>query len=49
MRIPKDLPGVEFTTTPVMVAGEMEVGEEVEDGFVISVYRVKPGTVVDVE
>jgi hypothetical protein len=49
VRIPKDKPGVEFTTTPIAVSGVLDVGEEVEDGFVISVYRIKADLVVDVE
>lgn len=49
VRIPKELPGIEFTTTPIAVMGVMDVGEEVEDGFVISVYRIQAEKVVDVE
>ena len=49
VRIPKDMPGIEFTTTPIGVMGILDVGEEVEDGFVISVYRIKADKVVDVD
>lgn len=47
--IPADQRGVEYTTAPVLILGELEVGEEVEDGFVTSLYRVKADKVKEVE
>lgn len=41
--------GVEFTTAPILILGEIDVGEEVEDGFVTSLYRVKTDKVKEVE
>lgn len=47
VRIPEDAQGVEFTTMPVVLAGTLDVGEQVEDGFVISVYRMTADSVRD--
>jgi hypothetical protein len=33
--------GVEYTSLPVMLTGTLEVGEKMEDGFVVSLYRLK--------
>ncbi len=41
--------GVEFTTAPILILGELDVGEEVEDGFVTSVYRVEATKVREAE
>ncbi|NRA95913.1 MAG: DUF3299 domain-containing protein [Planctomycetes bacterium] len=48
VNVPDDR-GVEFTTAPVLILGDIDVGEEVEDGFVTSVYRVKTDKVKEVE
>ncbi|MEE2711356.1 MAG: DUF3299 domain-containing protein [Planctomycetota bacterium] len=48
VNVPDDR-GVEFTTAPVLILGDIDVGEEVEDGFVTSVYRVKTHKVKEVE
>jgi hypothetical protein len=41
--------GVEYTSSPVLVLGTLEVGEEIEDGFVTSVYRLKATSVTATE
>jgi hypothetical protein len=41
--------GVEYTSSPVLVLGTLEVGEQVEDGFVTSVYRIKATSVTAIE
>jgi hypothetical protein len=33
--------GTEYSSLPVMIAGTLDVGEKIEDGFVTSVYRLK--------
>jgi hypothetical protein len=33
--------GVEYTSSPVLLLGTLEVGEQIEDGFVTSLYRLK--------
>ncbi|MAG58421.1 MAG: hypothetical protein CMJ83_19205 [Planctomycetes bacterium] len=40
--------GVEFTTAPVMILGPIDIGEEVEDGFVTSVYRISAKKVQEI-
>lgn len=35
------LAGVEYSESPIMIAGTLDIGEVVEEGFVTSVYRVK--------
>lgn len=42
-------PGIDYTTAPVLVLGKMEVGEEVEDGFVTSLYRLTASEVKEVQ
>jgi hypothetical protein len=37
--IPGD-PGIEYTASPLLILGTLDVGEEVEDGFVTSLYRL---------
>ncbi len=39
--IPDDQDGVELVAVPILVLGTLEVGELIEDGWVISVYRMK--------
>jgi hypothetical protein len=41
--------GVEYTSSPVLVLGTLSVGEEIEDGFVTSVYRIKATSVTATE
>jgi hypothetical protein len=41
--------GVEYTSSPVLILGTLEVGEEIEDGFVTSVYRLKATSVTPTE
>lgn len=48
IKIPGD-DGIDFTTSPILVLGKMEVSEEVEDGFVTSIYRVVADKVEEVE
>lgn len=40
--------GVEYTSAPIQVAGTLDVGEEVEDGFVISVYRLTADKITEI-
>ncbi len=37
--------GIDFTGSPVVILGTLEVGEKVEDGFVTSVYRLRATSV----
>ena len=39
--IPDDKHGVEYTLSPILICGELDVGEIVEDGFVTSLYRMR--------
>jgi hypothetical protein len=41
--------GVEYTSSPVLILGTIEVGEQIEDGFVTSVYRIKATSVTSTE
>jgi hypothetical protein len=41
--------GVEYTSAPVLILGTLEVGEQIEDGFVTSVYRIKATSVTSTE
>jgi hypothetical protein len=43
--VTKEGSGIEYTTEPLLLLGTLEVGEETEDGFVTSIYRLR-GTVV---
>lgn len=47
--LPESSGGVDYTAQPVVVAGRLEVGEETEDGFVISVYRLHASSVRPLE
>ena len=47
VRVPKDQPGVDLTGSRVVVSGRLEVGEEVDEGFVTSVYRIVADQMVD--
>jgi hypothetical protein len=41
--------GIQFTTWPILCLGRLSVGEEMEDGFVTSVYRLHAEKVLEVE
>lgn len=41
--------GIEYTSAPLLVLGTMDIGEEREDGFVISVHRLKAEKVKEIE
>lgn len=41
--------GVDMTPAPLLLTGVLDVGERVEDGFVISVYRLKAATFKELE
>lgn len=41
--------GIDYTSGPIQVAGILDVGEKVEDGFVTSVYRLKADKVLPAE
>ncbi len=43
--MPDTDPGVELVIEPILVLGTLEVGEVVEDGWVVSVYRLKADSV----
>ncbi|MCA9323240.1 MAG: DUF3299 domain-containing protein [Planctomycetes bacterium] len=45
VRIPDDEPGVELVNVPLMIMGKLEVGEESEDGWVTSLYRLTAETI----
>ena len=47
--IPDDQEGLELVTVPIVILGKLDVGEEVEDGWVTSVYRLTAETVEMVE
>ncbi len=41
--------GLDLTTGPIQVIGTLSVGEEIEDGFVTSLYRIKTDRVQEVD
>lgn len=41
--------GIDYTSGPIQIAGILDVGEKVEDGFVTSVYRLKADKVLPAE
>ena len=41
--------GIQFTTWPILCLGRLSVGEEIEDGFVTSVYRLHAEKVLEIE
>lgn len=43
--LPDTDPGIELVSVPILVLGTLEVGEIVEDGWVISVHRMKAETI----
>jgi len=43
--IPDDEPGVELVNVPIVILGDLEVGQEKEDGWVTSVYRLSANAV----
>ena len=47
--IPDGEDGIELLTTPVLVLGTLDVGEEKEDGWVTSVYRIRAEIVEPLE